>query len=258
MFSIFPLNRTFILTIAGFLVLAGLIAFTEHRQNHRQCEGIDIRMDEVDGHRFLNRNDVLRTLTNDGADPLLGNNYADMDLKRLEERLKRNGLVKSCQLFRDLKGILIVDIKQQRPLARLVPDGDENKSAFAGYYLTEEGRWFPLSMNYTARVMLVSGPYFSERKSLTTEKNQSLLKLLKQIETDPFWKAQVAQVVIDKNREVTLIPQVGDCLIEIGQPVELEAKFEKIKLFYKHILPLEGWEKYHRVSVQYRNQIVCE
>ena len=258
MFSIFPLNRSFILTIAGLVALVSLIAFTEHRQNHRQCEDIDIRMDEVDGHRFLNRNDVLRTLTNEGADPLLGDSYANMDLKVLEKRLNQNGLIKSCQLFRDLSGVLIVDIKQQRPLARLVPDGNKDQSAFAGYYLTEEGRWFPLSLNYTARVVLLSGTYFSERKSLTTEQNQPLLGLLKQIETDPFWKAQIAQVVVDKNSEVTLIPQVGDCLIEIGQPVELESKFEKIKLFYKHILPLKGWERYQRVSVQYRNQIVCE
>ncbi|RRA98792.1 cell division protein FtsQ/DivIB [Larkinella rosea] len=258
MFSIFPLNRTFILTVVGLAVLVGLIAFTEHKQNHRKCEGIDIRMDEVDGHRFLNRNDVLRTLTNDGADPLVDDDYATMDLKRLENRLKQNGLIKSCQLYRDLKGILIADIKQQRPLARLVPDGTEDKSAFAGYYLTEEGQWFPLSMNYTARVVLISGPYFSERKSLTTEKNQPLLTLLKQIEADPFWKAQVAQVMVDKNREVTLIPQVGDCLIEIGQPVDLEPKLEKIKLFYKHILPLKKGDGYRRVSVQYRNQIVCE
>ena len=161
MFSIFPLNRTFILTVAGLAILVGLIAFTEHRQNHRQCEGIDIRMDEVDGHRFLNRNDVLKTLTNEGADPLLGDDYANLDLKLLERRLKQNGVIKSCQLYRDLKGILIADIKQQRPLARLVPDGDEDKSAYAGYYLTEEGRWFPLSMNYTARVVLVSVSYFS-------------------------------------------------------------------------------------------------
>lgn len=258
MFSILPLNRTFILTVTGLVMLAGLIAFTEHRQSHRRCEGIDIRMDEVDGHRFLNRNDVMRTLTNEGADPLLGDNYSSLNLRRLEKRLERNGLVKSCQVYRDLKGILVVDIKQQRPLARLIPDGDENKSAYAGYYLTEEGRWFPLSMNYTARVVLLSGSYFSQQKSLTMERYRPLLELLRQIDADPFWKAQVAQVVVDKNREVTLIPQVGDCLIEIGQPIELATKFEKIKLFYKHILPLKGWDRYRRVSVQYRNQIVCE
>ncbi|WP_229311176.1 cell division protein FtsQ/DivIB [Larkinella soli] len=246
------------MTVAGLVALVGLIAFTEHRQSRRHCEGIEIQLDEVDGHRFLNRNDVLRTLTNDGADPLVGDSYADMDLKRLERRLRQNGLVKSCQVFRDLRGELIVDIQQQRPLARLVADGDEEKSAFAGYYLNEEGRWFPLSMNYTARVVLLSGPYFSERKSLASAQNRPLIDLLRTIASDPFWKAQVAQVVVDRNREVTLIPQVGDCLIEIGQPVDLEPKFEKIKLFYKHILPLKGWERYRRVSVQYRNQIVCE
>jgi len=246
------------MTALALLSLVGLIAFTEHRQNNRHCTGIHIQMDEVDGHRFLNRNDVLRTLTNDGADPLVGDRFADIPFKRLEKRLKQNGLVKTCQVYRDLDGYLVADITQQRPLARLVVDGEEEESAYAGYYLNQEGRWFPLSMNYTARVTLLSGPYFRNRKPLTSNRARLLLELLQRIEADPFWKAQVAQVVVDENEEVTLIPQVGDCVIELGQPVNLEPKFDKIKLFYKHILPLKGWERYRRVSVQYRNQIVCE
>lgn len=108
------------MTAVALLLLAGLIAFTEHRQNNRHCAGIHIQMDEVDGHRFLNRNDVLRTLTNDGVDPLVGDLFTDIHFKRLEKRLKQNGLVKTCQVYRDLDGFIVADITQQRPLARLV------------------------------------------------------------------------------------------------------------------------------------------
>ncbi|WP_234736631.1 cell division protein FtsQ/DivIB [Tellurirhabdus bombi] len=258
MLPIFKIKKVWLTSLLTGVALFGLIAFTEHRQNRRRVEDVQIKMDEVDGHRFLNRNDVLRTLTNDGADLLIGDSFEDIDLKQLEKRLRQNGLIKQCQLYRDLKGNLIADIKQQRPLARLVASGDEERSAMGGWYLNEEGRWFPLSMNYTARVTLLTGDYFSERKPLTAEQSKPLLDLLKWIEADPFWKAQIAQIMVDKNREVTLIPQVGDQYIEIGQPVDLQPKFDKIKLFYKHILPLKGWERYKRVSVQYRNQIVCE
>lgn len=257
MLPIFKIKRFWFAVVAGVIGFFGLIAFTEHRQQARRCQGIRIEMDKVDGHRFLNRTDVLRTLTNDGADPLVGDLFEDINLKQLERRLRQNGLVQEGQVYRDLRGNLVVDIRQPLPLARLVHNGGEERSA-GGLYLSREGRWFPLSMNYTARVMLLSGPYFREHRSLANERGKPLIDMLNQIAADPFWRAFVAQIIVDENGEVTLVPQAGDLFIEIGQPVDLEPKFEKIKLFYKHILPMKGWNRYSRVSVQYRNQIVCE
>jgi cell division protein FtsQ len=40
--------------------------------------------------------------------------------------------------------------------------------------------------------------------------------------------------------------------------IDIEAKFKKIKIFYKEILPAKGWDTYRKVSVKYRNQIICE
>ena len=35
-------------------------------------------------------------------------------------------------------------------------------------------------------------------------------------------------------------------------------KLKRLKIFYKQILPSKGWNSYEKVSVKYKNQIVCE
>ena len=257
MFSTFKSSKKWLLTVGGLLSLFALIAFTEIRHGQKHVRAVIVRLDEVDGHRFLTRRDVLGYLTNEGADPVVGALYGEVDFRRLETRLKQHGLVKNCQVSRDLDGSLLVVIEQPHPLARLIPAGDEIRSA-SGQYVSEEGRFFPISMNYSARVPVLTGRYFAQNRSLANERNRPLLDLLKRIHDDPFWRAQIAELSIDEHGNITMWPQLGSHQIEFGPPTELEAKFKKLKLVYTDVLPAKGWDRYSRVSVQYRNQIVCE
>lgn len=253
MFSTLGVKKSWLWVLGVVLLLLGLLAFTEVRHNQKRCQAIIVRIDDLDGHRFLTQRDVKRYLTNDGAEPLVGDLFRDIDLQKLEKRLLQYGLIKACQISGDLNGNLIVDIEQPRPVARLVTS-QEGLHPVAGRYISEEGRFFSLSMNYSARVPLITGDYFETKHSLSGP----LLDLLRFIQSDPFWRAQVAELEVAANGEVMLWPQVGEHRIEIGEPTDLAGKFKKLKLFYKRVLPREGWQKYKRVSVQYRNQIVCE
>ena len=237
--------------------MLGLIAFTEVRHGQKHVRAVVIRLDQVDGHQFLTRRDVMGYLTNEGADPISGKDYKEVDFRRLEKRLQQHGLVKKCQVSRDLTGNLIVVIEQPRPLARLMTSGDGAR-VVSGQYVSEEGRFFPISMNYSARVPILTGDYFRQNRSLVSERNQPLLDLLKRIHDDPFWRAQITELSVDKQGEVTMWPQMGNHRIEFGPPTELDEKFKKLKLVYTDVLPAKGWDRYSRVSVQYRNQLVCE
>ena len=128
----------------------------------------------------------------------------------------------------------------------------------AGQYVSEEGRFFPVSMNYSARVPILTGDYFNQNRSLTNNRNRPRLDLLKQIHDDPFWRAQIVELSVDEKGDVTMWPQMGNHRIEFGPPTELDAKFKKLKLVYTDVLPAKGWDRYSRVNVQYRNQLVCE
>ncbi|WP_461149512.1 cell division protein FtsQ/DivIB [Spirosoma pulveris] len=257
MFSTFKSSKKWLLSAGGILTLFGLIAFTEVRHGQKRVKSVVVRLDEVDGHRFLTRRDVIGYLTNQGADPVVGEHYDEVDLRRLEVRLRQHGLIKSCQVSRDLNGDLLVNIEQPRPLARLMPFGDGIRSV-SGQYVSEEGRFFPISMNYSARVPVLTGIFFAHNRSLSNKRNQPLLELLKRIQDDPFWRAQITEISVDERGEVTMWPQLGSHRIEFGPPTELDAKFKKLKLVYTDVLPAKGWNRYSRVSVQYRNQIVCE
>ncbi len=234
-----------------------LIAFTEIRHGQKRVGAVVVRLNQVNGHQFLTKRDVSGYLTNEGADPVIGKAYTEMDLRRLETRLRRHGLVQNCQVSRDLSGNLLVTIEQPRPVARLVAPGEGARNV-SGQYISEKGRFFPISMNYTARVPILTGGYFAVNRSLASARNQPLLTLLNQIQDDPFWRAQITELSVDEQGEVTMWPQLGNHRIEFGPPTDLEAKFKKLKLFYTDVLPAKGWDRYSRVSVQYRNQIVCE
>lgn len=257
MFSTFKSIRKWLFAIGGLLGLFSLIAFTEIRHGQKRVRAVIVRLDQVDGHQFLTKRDVSGYLTNEGADPVVGKAYAETDLRRLEARLRQHGLVQNCQVSRDLSGDLLVTIEQPRPVARLVASGDGVRSV-QGQYVSEKGRFFPISMNHSARVPILTGRYFRANRSLASARNQPLLTLLKQVQNDPFWRAQITELSVDEQGEVTMWPQMGNHRIEFGQPVDLEAKFKKLKLFYTDVLPAKGWDRYSRVNVQYRNQIVCE
>ena len=257
MLTTFKSSKNWLLAIGGFLILSGLIAFTEIRHNQKHVRTVIVQLNQIDGHQFLTRRDVIGYLTNGGADPIIGKDYKDVDFRGLEKRLRQHGLVKSCQVSRDLTGDLFVVIEQPRPLARLMASGDEIRPV-SGQYVSEEGRFFPISMNYSARVPVLTGNYFKQNRSLLNKRNQPLLDLLKQIHDDPFWRAQIVELSVDEEGAVTMWPQIGNHRIEFGPPTELNAKFKKLKLVYTDVLPAKGWDRYSRINVQYRNQLVCE
>lgn len=233
----------------------GLLAAVEQRNEVRICRRVAVLMDDgKPEHGFVTADDV-RGLLADGGSPV-GKRLNRLNLKALEARVRSNGLVRECQAAIDLGGTLNVRVWQHRPIARLIERS--GGSADADGYLNADGDLLPLSEHYTARVLLVAGPYFERLPNLKAKRHEGLRTLLQFIAADRFWNAQIAQVMVERDGDVTLLPEVGSHEIAFGAPTEPEAKFKKLAVFYKQILPAKGWDAYRRVSVHYKNQVVCE
>jgi cell division protein FtsQ len=92
---------------------------------------------------------------------------------------------------------------------------------------------------------------------LKSEKNSDFLDLINTISEDEFWSAQITQIDVNENKEVSMIPLMGKNTIEFGKPENINAKFDKLFVFYKQILPQKIWSDFSKVSVKYEGQIVC-
>lgn len=239
-----------------FAILAGisvsLVVFAENIHSLQKCTKINIIIDANNDKHLTTPQEIYSLIAPNVVESPEGKHFDKISFKKIENNVRMNRLVKSCQVHRDLSGELTVDIEEHTPIARIVSNNEQNS------YVTDTGELIGISPHYTIRTLLLSGNYFELNHTLKGKRNKPILNLIKAINDDVFWNAQITQLIIEKDGGITLIPEIGNHKIEFGMGIEIEAKFKKLKLLYKEILPSKGWDKYKKISVKYRNQIVCE
>ncbi len=235
--------------------MLSIVVLAEKRRSSKVCQRILIDVDNRHENYFVNEKDVQMLVTNAGADNVIGKRYLELDLKALEHRIEANKYVRRAEVYRDVKGNLLVYVEQNRPLARLLRQDAPDA------YISDAGEVLPVSDAYTARVMLISGPYTERliKHNITEDgKNQQVFALIDYISRDEFWKSQIAGIDIDENGDITMYPQIGKQRIEFGRAENISDKFDKLSVFYDQILPRKGWNFYNRVNLKYQDQIVCD
>lgn len=250
----FNINRNARL-MAALLVVAAMIAFTEGRQERIVIGDVRVKMDNIHDNHFLDEKDILSLMDVDLLS-MRGAKFSAVNMREVEQRIRKQPFIHDAQLYSDLKGNIIVRASLRRPIARIVrndgPDG----------YIAEDGTVMPVSEKFTSRVVLIGGPFVTtllkQRNLNQSEEGKLLMQVIKTIRSDEFWAAQIAQLNIDSKMRITMLPQVGNERIEFGKPERIEQKFDKLMIFYKEILPRMGWNKYSRVNLEYVGQIVAE
>jgi cell division protein FtsQ len=237
------------------IAIGSLIAFSERKQGNWICHNIVIELANENENHFLDEADVLR-LVNAGQSTLIGTSMDNINLKKLEEKLKYDRHILDAEIFGDLKGNLVVRVELRRPIARMVRENAPDA------YIAEDGTVMGVSEKYTSRVVLLSGSFTNKLidagNMYDLDEGKQLMEMMEFINDDRFWRSQVAQMDIDGSGEITIFPQMTGQRVEFGKPENFKSKFSKLMIFYKEILPTRGWTKYERVNLKYEGQIVAE
>ena len=241
------------LVLVMFLMIS--IGFSGKKQSQRQVNDVIVKILNQQGNYFIDNLEIQDLINEENASYVSGLRIDQLNLKELERRVRRHPFVKEVQVFKDLKGNLLVDVVQTRPIARIYdPKG-------ADYYIGEEGQVLPVTAKHTARVPLIE----MEDKSILKEKNLNdteegvkLMELITFVDQNKFWNAQVAHLFVNKDFEVSFLTQVSKQVVQFGPMTDLEQKFKKLKVFYRQILPGQGWNEYDSVSIEYDKQIVAD
>jgi cell division protein FtsQ len=237
------------------LVLGGLGVFAAMHQANRPVRAITVNIANEFDNYFISERGVTALLTKGGADPVVGTLPEGPRLRQLEARVRAHPFVREAQVYRDLGGNLHADIRQNRPIARLThPDTRLDT------YVDAEGHTLPLSPLFTARVATVARPNGASLPTAFFQDStgRRYLEFLRYVDEHEFWKAQVSEVFIEPGGKLSFTQQVGDQRVEFGAPENISEKFAKLMVFYRQIPSVLGWDTYHRVNVEYQNQIICE
>jgi cell division protein FtsQ len=244
-----------LITSISTIVLFSLIAFVEKETSEKEIKDTIIKIKDEYGTHFIEEGDVLRLMTAGHTDSVRGKLADEINLKELEHRIKSNKFVKTVQVYKDFKGNILVELEQCRPLARVI----QNSGPQA--YIGEQGKILPVSDKFTARVLIIGGDGAGKLLDSTfraSEEGKNVLMMLEKIDTDPFLKAQISEINRYRNGELELYPQVGNELILFGKPEDVESKFKKLKIYYKKIMQVSGYNRYKTVNLKFQDQIICE
>ncbi|HTH55903.1 MAG TPA: hypothetical protein VL728_07635 [Cyclobacteriaceae bacterium] len=232
-----------------------LIAFGERKQGGSVCTNIIVEIENINENHFLDDFDVMQLLDNSGI-PIKGTGIDRIKLKQIEAKLKVDKHIQDAQLYGDLKGNLIVKVELRRPIARIVQPEAQDA------YVAEDGVVMPVSEKYTARVTLLSGgmmkKLIASQDLNLTEEGKQILEMIRFVNEEKFWKAQVAQMDIGSDARITIYPQVTGQKVEFGKAINIENKFRRLMIFYKKVLPQRGWTRYERVNLEFEGQVIAE
>ena len=108
----------------------------------------------------------------------------------------------------------------------------------------------PLSDNYSARVLLVSGVKDEDDVS-------EILPLIDTILKDNFLRKEVVGIEKSDANEYQFSVRSGNYKIDFGNLTEVDVKFKKLKAFYNKTFEDETIQIYKTINVKYHNQVVC-
>ena len=190
----------------------------------------------------------VKDFLNDEYGECIGVPVDSIDLKSIEHILNSKSAVLSSEAYVTRDGKLNIEVKQRKPIVRFVgKDG--------GYYADRFGRAFPLQSTYASRVQAVDGciPAMTDTSGIAR-----IVRLINFIEDSAEWKNKIVSISVDSTGNLTLIPRKGKERFLFGQPEDIEAKMERMKLYYTSIVPATDSSRYSTVNLKYSGQIICK
>lgn len=225
------------------------------RQGTQQSENLQIKIFTGESkEQLLERKDILSWFNEFYKKDIRKIPVNTMDLKRLEEYILSQALVKKVDIYLDSKNNVHADVYQRSPLMRIVDsNGDQ-------YFMDEDGYKIPVSNKYSSRILVATGQLakVDGQKLIPRERvyYAGLINVAKAIRKDSFIRSLIEQVDMDDKGEFTLIPKVGTEKIFLGSCEMIEDKLERLKLFYKENMGRQGWNVYQLVNLKFKGQII--
>ena len=244
-------TRTIVSNILKYLILLSVIGYLGFALakiirpvGEVVCTGVELQFDDEGEENVLIGEEGIRAILTAHKITPQGQMFGTIDFKEIDSILSLNPYIDTVTSYNNSAGKLCVRIKRLCPILHIFSDsGEEFYLARTGKTMVQGG----LNTNLCVVTGNVSRAYASKH----------LVTLGRFLCDDSYWKLQAQQVNITKDGEIQVIPRVGDCVIELGPPIDIDKKLQNARIFYEKGFTATGWNKYKAISVAFKDQVVC-
>ena len=229
--------------IAAYLVMA-VTSFNKPDMAATRCTEVktDIEANIVDG--FLTADEINKLLRQEKVYPL-SKPMSEINPRQIEEALQKSPFVEKAECYKTQSGHVCIQVRQRVPVVRVMSVNGEN------YYIDSHANVMP--ENRYVNDLIVATGYISRQYA-----QKYLSRVANYIMQDKFWQNQIVQINVLDNWTMELVPRVGNHIIFIGAPLDVEKKLDRMRKFYLYGLNKAGWNKYSYINVEFDNQIICK
>lgn len=235
------------LRLVGWGVLAAYfpvtLFFVAQAKAEVRCERIVTNVHNDDKNVLITSEGLLGIVKRSHP-KLVGSLLSEVNYADLEQAMEKLPVVERCEAYPTIGGAVHVDIFQRKPVMRVFVGG-------GSYYMDKEGYKISATHSMRTHTLVVNGHVNSMLDPA------DLLKLCNFINADAFWRAMIEQVYVTRAHEFTLVPRVGNHVVEFGGVDNMERKFDDLWTLYRKGWEKQEWNVYKKVSLKYAGQIVC-
>lgn len=236
------------IVVTGGCVIAIVSASDMHSK--RKVSGLDIRI-KNDRYHFIDKDEVKKILLGNRHIDLHKVNLAKLNAHEMEAIIDANPWVEDAQVYIDNAQVLHIYVTQRVPVARLFDQSGNS------YYLDHTLKDMPLCDRYIHYTTVVTNVPVLKDDSIGKVYKAEIVGLVKYIDRDSFWSAQISQIIVNDDHSFELVPVLGKQRILFGDTTGMKTKFNNLFAFYKKVLNRIGWDKYETLDVRYASQVVA-
>jgi len=247
--SVRKVLRTFVTIVTTTCCIVAVLGASQIQET-KSLEKITLHIRNSQ-YRFLEKETLLHELTNKARIKEGQTRLAVLNVRGVEQSALDNPWVSEAEAYIDNKREMHVFVTQRIPVARLFYDN------LSSYYIDSSANLLPLSGNYTFYTPVVTNiPVLANPKE-GEQLRKDIIKLVRFVEKDSFWSAQIAQISITPDLNFELVPVLGLHKITFGDLTNMEEKFQNLFAFYKKVLNRVGWDRYTLLDLRFEGQIIA-
>ncbi len=228
-----------------------LMASASKIENAKLIKNVVVHYNNCKKYHSVEEKDIMNLAVYNRNIDIWHEPISKLDIRSMEQMIMADPWIANAQVFVDNARVLHMYVTQRIPVARVFQADSRS------YYMDTTMSIMPLSKNYNYYTPVFTNVPELKNDSISWALRSDIVSMVRTIQADSFWSAQISQVIVDSPGMYEIVPVLGDQRIIIGNVADLKQKLNNLFVFYKNVLNRIGWDRYQVLDARFNGQVVA-